>query len=265
MKVYERQVTFRNSRDQQLFGVMHLPLKEAKLPVVIMAHGFTDDKTGDNRLFVKFARLAAEEGIAVLRFDFAGSGDSEGDFSQTTLDSQKEDLSSAVDFLYEFPSIDRNRISLVGYSLGGAVSIILAATDQRIRSFIGWAPVSFLKAVFQRILGKNTVSLVKKNSLIACRNGCKQFYLRKGFFEGVRDSNPLEMINMISPRPVLLIQGLDDKKVLPKETELLFRNAGKPKRLRFIQGAGHSFAFSEKRLFEITLRHLEKQVLKKST
>jgi hypothetical protein len=56
----------------------------------------------------------------------------------------------------------------------------------------------------------------------------------------------------------LLIQGSDDKKVLPEETELLFQNALEPKNMHFIQAAGHSFAFFEEQLFEITLQHLRK-------
>jgi cephalosporin-C deacetylase-like acetyl esterase len=180
--INEQSVIFKNSRDQRLFGILHLPLKETRPSIVIMAHGFTDDRTGDNRLFVKFARKAAKAGIAVLRFDFAGSGDSEGDFAEATLNSEIEDLKSAVDFIYNLSEIDNSRINLIGYSLGGAVSIALAAVDERIKSFIGWAPVSDFKTTFQRILGKRVFSLAKDDTLIACRNGDKQFYLRKEFF-----------------------------------------------------------------------------------
>lgn len=259
----ERPVIFKNRRNQRLFGVLHLPVEGTRPPLVIMAHGFTDDKTGDNRLFVKFARKAARAGIAVLRFDFAGSGDSEGEFSEVTLDSEIEDLKSAVDFAYNLSEIDNSRINLIGYSLGGAVSIALAAIDQRIKSFIGWASVSSPKATFQRILGRKTFSLIKKNCLIACKNGEKQFYLRKGFFDSIIGFDPLQEINKISPRPVLLIHGSTDRKVLQGQTRLLFRNALEPKKIQFIQGAGHSFAFFEEDLFEVTLRHLMKWNLNK--
>ena len=97
----ERPLVFTNKRGQRLFGVLHLPASKERVPVVVMAHGFTDDKTGDNRLFVKFARVASRHGLAVLRFDFAGSGDSEGDFSQVTINSELDDLLSAVDYVEE--------------------------------------------------------------------------------------------------------------------------------------------------------------------
>ncbi len=254
--IKERPVIFKNRRNQRLFGVLHLPIEETKPPLVIMAHGFSDDKTGDNRLFVKFARKAVKFGIAALRFDFAGSGDSEGDFSEVTLNSEIEDLRNAVDFAHNLSEIDNSRINLIGYSLGGAVSILLAVDDQRIKSFIGWAPVSDFKATFQRILGKEVFFEAKKNHLIACKNDGKQFYLGKEFFDNSGCFNSLQMINKISPRPVLLIQGSEDKKVLPEETKSLFQNALEPRHMHFVQTAGHSFAFFEEQLFEITLRHL---------
>lgn len=257
MSIYELPVTFRNSRGQKLYGVLHLPRGGVKTPIVIMVHGFTDDKTGDNRLFVKFAREVAPRGIAVLRFDFAGSGDSEGDFAEITLSSEIEDLRSAIDFVSSLPEIDTNFITLLGYSLGGAVSIYTASVDQRINAFIGWAPVSHLEATFQRILGKEAFQLAGNFGKAACRNGDKQFYLQRDFFFDLQNLNPQLDISKISPRPTLLIQGLSDEKVPPTETEILFESAKNPKEIHFIRGAGHTFAFFEKELFRITLKKLE--------
>lgn len=252
----ERPVVFKNKRGQKLFGVLHLPLTDYLAPIVIMAHGFTDDKTGDNRLFVKFARKAAENGIAVLRFDFAGSGDSEGDFSQVTIKSEVEDLSSAVDFVHTLVEIDTAQINLIGYSLGGAVSIVVAANDPRVKSFIGWAPVSFPRATFQRILGNRVFSLRSRTGLIACGNGNKQFYLKKDFFNDLEAYDVAGSIKKIAPRPILLVQGSLDKKVLPRDTESLFKSAANPKKLYLLKYAGHSFAYYEDKLINITLQNL---------
>jgi fermentation-respiration switch protein FrsA (DUF1100 family) len=254
--VEERPVVFNNRRGQRLFGVLHLPVREVQLPAVILVHGFTDDKTGDNRLFVKFARCAAETGIAVLRFDCAGSGDSEGDFSRVTLDSEIDDLRSAIDFVYNIPEIDNTRLNLVGYSLGGAVSIIVASQDVRVRSFIGWSPAGFLPKTFQRVLGKRAFFLAQQNEAVACANGDKQFYLERDFFSSLEKHRPDQAISTISPRPILLVQGTVDEKVLPRETESLFENAREHKQLHLIEGAGHSFAFYEEQLIDRTLQSL---------
>ena len=252
----ELQVNFLNRRSQRLYGVLHLPRSKAKPPAVIIAHGFTDDKTGDNRLFVKFARAAVKRGFAVLRFDFAGSGDSEGDFSRVTVGSEIADLKCAVDFLCASGLIDKRRLSLIGYSLGGAVAVIEASRDQRIRSVIGWAPVARPLQTFKRVLGARSFLRAKTETLIACSNGDKQFFLRKEFFASVAKCDPASMIGKISYRPILIIQGSEDKKVLPEDAGFLFRRAGEPREIRFIKGSGHNFAYFEDELFGVTLSSL---------
>ncbi len=254
--VSEQPVTFDNRRGQRLHGVLHLPEGRDKSPMVVMAHGFTDDKTGDNRLFVKFARKIAPAGIAVLRFDFAGSGDSEGDFAGMTPRGEIEDLKSAIDFVCGIQEIDNHSIILIGYSLGGAVSICTAAEDQRVRMIIGWSPVSRADVTFRRILGENTFQSAEKVGKAACKNGDKQFHLSKDFFSDLQYINPLGIIGTISPRPIFLIQGLADEKVLPEETKRLFEFAKTPKKIHFIEGSGHSFAFFEEELFKVTLQNI---------
>ncbi len=254
--VSERPVTFDNRCGQRLHGVLHLPECRDKSPIVIMAHGFTDDKTGDNRLFVKFAREIAPAGIAVLRFDFAGSGDSEGDFAGMTPRGEIEDLKSAIDFVCGIQEIDNHAIILIGYSLGGALSICTAAEDQRVGMIIGWSPVSHTGVTFRRILGENTFQSAEKMGKAACKNGDKQFHLLKDFFSDLQYINPLGIIGTIAPRPIFLIQGLADEKVLPEETGMLFESAKTPKKIHFIEGSGHSFAFFEEELFKVTFQNI---------
>ena len=60
----------------------------------------------------------------------------------------------------------------------------------------------------------------------------------------------------IAPRPVFLVQGDADKKILPRETVALFNNAREPKELRVVKRAGHSFAYFEDLLIKVTLERL---------
>jgi len=252
----EQPVTFRNKRGRQLFGVLHSPGQRKKVPAIIMAHGFTDDKTGDNRLFVKFGRYAAMHGFAVLRFDFAGSGDSEGDFSDITIDGEVDDLSCAIDFVYALPQIDWENIHIIGYSLGGAVSIIVTAKDKRVRSLSAWAPAVFLPDVFKRVLGKKVFLSSGGRKKIACDNGNKQFWLNRDFLRGLAQHDLTAHVKNITPRHIFLAQGTLDKKVLPKETRRLFDAVFGYKKIHFIKNAGHSFAYFEKELFSGTLKNI---------
>lgn len=254
--IREKPVTFRNSRGQNLSGVVHFPRCETTPPLLIMAHGFTDDKVSDNRLFVRFARRAREHGFAVLRFDFAGSGDSEGEFADMTVTGEIQDLENAIAYARAIPCLEDAPVYLVGYSLGGAVALAAAARDQSVQGVVCWAPASDLTAVFTTILGSETLLAARQKDSIACRNDSKQFFLKSGFFRDLDRHEPAQDIKSLSPRPVLIIQGTADEKVLPGRTEALFKSAGESGDLHIIDGAPHSFAYHEEELFRTTLRHV---------
>ena len=253
----ENPVIFRNRRKQYLVGMLHVPREINAPPVLLMAHGFTDDKVSDNQLFVRFARRARQEGYAVLLFDFAGSGYSEGEFADMTVTKEIQDLECAIEFAHSLPLLEESPIYLVGYSLGGAVAFSAAARDHRVRGVVGWAPVSDLRAVFSTILGEEAFLAAQRDRLVACRNDSKYFFLKPHFFLDLNHHDPARDIAMLSPRPVLIIQGTADAKVMPEQTHALFKTAGEPTALHVIEGAPHSFGFYEEDLFEMTLRHLE--------
>ena len=71
------------SRGQRLSAMLHLPVKnEPKRPIVMICHGFTGDKIGMNQMNVKLAVKLEDAGYASVRFDYLGSGDSDGDLLQ---------------------------------------------------------------------------------------------------------------------------------------------------------------------------------------
>lgn len=253
----EHPVTFANKRRQQLVGVLHLPREIKNPPIIAMAHGFTDDKVCDNRLFVRFARRASERGFAVFRFDFSGSGDSEGEFADMTVSGEIQDLECALDYLVRLPGLSDTRLYLVGYSLGGAVALSAAARDPRVKGYVGWAPVSDPEAVLRGILGEEAFTAATEGSIVKCRNGEKNFFLKPDFFSDLKRHAPMSDVARLAPRPVLLVQGTEDTKVLPYRTQALYAAAGAPKALEHVEAAPHAFTFHEEKLFDITLRSLE--------
>lgn len=116
-------VRFPNADGRMLAGRLDLPANGRPRAYALYAHCFTCGK--DVRAAVNISRALAREGIACLRFDFTGLGESEGDFSETTFTGNVADLKAAAKFLaekYEAPKI------LVGHSLGGA-AVLAAAAD----------------------------------------------------------------------------------------------------------------------------------------
>ncbi len=110
---------------QRLYGMLHVPEGEMPTmgwPSVVMLHGFTGGKADTHRLFVLLSRLLMQRGIASLRFDFRGSGDSQGDFSEMTISREGADTQAAFEYLRRQPTIDPQRVMLLGYSMGAIVA-----------------------------------------------------------------------------------------------------------------------------------------------
>jgi len=110
-----RRVEFTNSRGETLSGRLDLPEDERPRAYALFAHCFTCGK--NLKAINHIGRALTAEKLAILRFDFSGIGESEGDFSQTDFSSNVEDLLSAVAWLtqeYEAPQL------LIGHSFGGA-------------------------------------------------------------------------------------------------------------------------------------------------
>lgn len=127
---------------QRLYGMLHTPDAQAPAagwPSVVMLHGFTGNRTESHRNFVLFARYLAGRGVAALRFDFRGSGDSQGDFSEMTALREVEDAVAAAAYLRRQPGLDPERVMLLGFSMGGMVAALAAGTVRPHRLAL-WAP-----------------------------------------------------------------------------------------------------------------------------
>ncbi len=104
-----------------LDGVIASPNEQsAKAPAVLLCHPHPM-LGGDmnNSVVSTISFLANEQGIASLQFDFRGVGRSEGDFSNG--ENEWDDVKHALDFLKNFPGIDKNRVGIAGYSFGASV------------------------------------------------------------------------------------------------------------------------------------------------
>ena len=120
---------FENSAGQRLAAILDQPVTRKPLAYAIFAHCFTCTKNLKAIFHINRALTAA--GIAVLRFDFTGLGQSEGDFSHTNFSSNVSDLECAAAYLqqnYQAPEL------LIGHSLGGAAAIVAASKLDSIKA-----------------------------------------------------------------------------------------------------------------------------------
>jgi uncharacterized protein len=141
MPLNEHSVHF-DVQGQRLWGMLHLPVEaQTAVPAVLILHGFTGQRMEPHRLFVLFSRLLAEHGIASMRFDFRGSGESEGTFDEMTPSREVTDVVAAYDFLRSRAEIDSSKLGLLGLSMGGMVAALsVGQPGLTFKALSLWAP-----------------------------------------------------------------------------------------------------------------------------
>ncbi len=231
------------SRGYTLRGMLH-PCREDSdnpSPAVVLCHGFTGHRIEAHFLFVTIARYLQDRGIAVLRFDFAGSGESDGDFSQVLMSGEVDDASVAVDFLIGRDDIDSTRIGLAGLSLGGGVAALLAGKRRDdIRALALMSAVANPARIVSFIrTGKFEMQLAKWGFLDF--GGLK---VSREFLQDVERLDPAGAITKY-PRPVLIVHG-DEDNTVPISEAKTFQEARKRSpaitRMEIIKGADHTYS-----------------------
>jgi len=144
----EKLVIFKNENGKRIFGILSLPEKRRKFPAVIMVHGFS--KTKSERKFVELARELVKNGIASLRFDFSGCGDSEGKFEEIRISKQVEELNDAYERLKKERGIDKNRIGIFAHSLGTVIAAIFQRKYQKAKCLVLVAPAFNQKSLIKK-------------------------------------------------------------------------------------------------------------------
>ena len=122
-------VSIVNARGIEMPAVVTLPNGEnTALPLVVLAHGHGGSKD-ENIGFPAIAAKLAEQGIASVRMDFPGCGDSSEDFTLNTMSNMKDDIAATIAFMTETYDINPKKIGVFGYSMGGRIALELLAEE----------------------------------------------------------------------------------------------------------------------------------------
>ena len=260
----EKPVIFK-SGGQQVVGMLHLPPHtKKKVPVVVFFHGYKGSKSETHRIFIKTARALSQIGIASLRFDFRGHGDSEGDFSTMTIGGEMKDAKAALKFIRQQPEIDTTRIGIVGFSLGAMVASLIVGEDPKIKTTVLWSAVSDLAPL---IKARMTPKAWRQLELM----GCVDEYgwaVGKRFIDESASFDPVTALTKTRGH-VLLIHGDDDHGVPVKSTHdysSALKKARKPHFVHIIPGADHTYSSLqwEMEVLSLTLEWFRMHLLKEA-
>lgn len=169
-------------------------------------------------------------GANVLLFDNRGRGESEG--SALSLGYyERLDARAAVEHaLVRAPGLP---IGLVGYSMGAAVAIMVAAGDPRIGAVVADSPFASQRRLLRALISRRVGPLGPPAAALAERL----------LPYDVGEVEPLREVGRISPRAILLIHGLSDPTTDPEDSRRLYEAAGEPKELWLLEGVGHCNAY----------------------
>lgn len=225
-----KKVNFQNENGQELAARLELPDIEPK-GFALFAHCFTCNK---NLTAVRnIGRALNAAGIAVLRFDFTGLGESEGDFENTNFSSNVEDLICAANFLkdnYEAPSI------LIGHSLGGAAVIFAANQIESVRAVATIGAPSDPKHVAH--LFSPGIKEIEEKGQARVSIGGREFNIQKHFLEDINDKNMEETLRNMR-KPLLVMHSPQDETVEIKNAANIYAAAWHPKSFISLDGADH--------------------------
>jgi pimeloyl-ACP methyl ester carboxylesterase len=248
------------SQGLTLRGMLHMPdERKGNVPAVILFHGFTGNKMEPHFIFVKLSRMLEKKGIASIRFDFGGSGESDGDFMNMTLSGEIRDAHNILDYTQTLDGIDAGRIGAIGLSMGGAVASALAGErNDEIKCLCLWAPAGNIGKLLTSALSENDISLLRKN-------GCLN---HGGFLMGVDFVDDIVRLNIFETagkfqKNVLILHGDNDIKVPISTSKVYLEHYAGRAELKVINGADHTFnSFKwEKEVLDSTVDFFCKELL----
>lgn len=216
---------------QTLSALLDLPLDGKPMAYALFAHCFTCSK--DLKAIYHISRTLTRERIGVLRFDFTGLGESGGDFADTSLLSNVEDLVAAAKFLssrFEGPRL------LIGHSFGGAAVLQAAASIPSVRAVVTIAAPADPRHV-SKSLGPATESIASRGEAQVNIAG-RTFTLRRKFLDDLRQIDPEAVIQNLN-RPLLVMHSPLDDVVGIENAARIFQTARHPKSFVSLDQADH--------------------------
>ena len=225
-----RQFDFKNKENQVLSGRIELPSEKPRA-MAIMAHCFTCSK--DSIAAARISRNLSELGIGVLRFDFTGLGNSEGEFANTNFSSNVQDLISAYEALtkeYQPPTI------LIGHSLGGAAVLKASLELDLVKAVVTIGAPSDTQHV--KNFFESQVEKIKSEGKAEVNLAGRKFTIKKQLIDDLNEQTILVGLSH-SKKAYLIMHSPTDNTVSIDSAARIFQAVKHPKSFISLDGTDH--------------------------
>jgi dipeptidyl aminopeptidase/acylaminoacyl peptidase len=202
------------------------PVEGHDRPAIIYAPATAKDQ----RSGISLVKPLHQAGYQVLLFSYRGHGHSEGNpFGFTYGAQESQDIDAAADFLSQQLGI--GKIGVIGHSAGAVSGLLSAARNQRIKAVVAAAPFPSVEDIWNT----NRPTLLPKGLF---EWSFRFAEWRKKFSRD--EVRPQDVISQIGPRGLLLIHGLEDRRITRQQAMQMFAAATEPKKLWLVEGASHA-------------------------
>ena len=226
----EKEIFFANDRDEILHGILFAP--EKFLAGVAVCHGFagrcdTLNKRG-------WARALAAKGFAVLLFDCAGHGKSEGEYRSNTISREAGDAHCALERLRE---LGCGKLGLVGHSMGGIVALIEGNRNADVKA-VALVAAPFHLPKYPDALFGEAGRKWKEHGVLEFVDDGRKLQLDYGYKRDQQKYDAAKLAHGLK-KPLLVLHGSADNIVPIEEATQFYAHAAEPKELRVIEGGDH--------------------------
>lgn len=219
------------SEGHQLVGIRHYP-EHATERAVVMCHGYTANKGENKRLFVEMAREFARNNTMAFRFDFFGSGDSEGEFRETRVSHNIQNLKDALSVVRK---MGFKKIIVLGISMGAATAI-LTLINESVDGLILWSTLPDFRKLFEQHTNDQLEGALKKVNVFEYEG----WLVERGFvLEALSFDIQKSFAKLTLPK--LIVQGDQDEPLFREGFEAFKKIAVGPTTFVKIPGARHTY------------------------
>jgi uncharacterized protein len=237
-------VTVTTPAGHTLAGTLTRPAGDAAVPAVVMITGSGSQDRDQAipmipgyRPFREIADALSRRGIAVLRLDDRGFGESTGDGASATSADLADDIRAGLEYLRSRPDIVQDRLGLVGHSEGGLIAPMIASTDTTLAGIVliaGPSRTGREIIAYQQRFAIDRSGLdpaARDSAFMAAQEQTEELAARMAWLRYFLDHEPLATAAQVRRTPVLVLHGETDRQVTVDQAEELagaFRAAGNP-------------------------------------
>lgn len=225
--------------DNEIAAIVGQPQGDGPFPAVVMLHGFASFKDEVGDMYKRLAAELGERGIASIRIDFRGWGESGGGMENSTVTGMVEDAAVAYEYLASQDFVDVSQMGVLGFSLGGRIAIVTAAQNlDWYQSMALWSTGGNIDPIaFQ---GQEAYDTAQAEGQVTVDLGFREATLGSGFFESLT-AHDVEVEFPKYTGSLLIVAGADDPSPAEYLTWYLENSSAELRAAYLVEGGDHIY------------------------